>query len=152
MNNKGEYADNGLVDEATKTDDTAYSQDYLLKRDRSNLGKNVSDAGQVLGYGLKAGLDFADKINARKQENQLLANTTSAEANYGVSNIKKKGNYDPNSGLFRPDQMGSNAVVKYGGGIYATGGSTADEDEDVQYMTQEEIDDFIANGGELEYL
>jgi hypothetical protein len=41
---------------------------------------------------------------------------------------------------------------KYGGGIYATGGSTEDEDEDVQYMTQEEIDDFIANGGELEYL
>jgi hypothetical protein len=32
------------------------------------------------------------------------------------------------------------------------GGNTEDEDEDTQYMTQEEIDEFRANGGELEYL
>jgi hypothetical protein len=48
--------------------------------------------------------------------------------------------------------MGFNGVSKYGGGVYATGGNIEDEDEDTQYMTQEEIDDFLANGGELEYL
>ena len=129
-----------------------YSQDYQVKRDWGKIGSDVADVAAVGKVGLLAGLDTLDKINARKQENQLLENTTSAEANYGISNADNRGNYDPNSGLFRPDQMGSNAVVKYGGGIYATGGNTEDEDEDTQYMTQEEIDDFIANGGELEYL
>jgi hypothetical protein len=124
------------------------SQDFVSKKDWNKIGDDFA-----LGKAAVEGaLDQVDQINARKQENQLLANTTSAEANYGISNADNRGNYDPNSGLFRPDQMGSNAVVKYGGGIYATGGNTEDEDEDTQYMTQEEIDDFIANGGELEYL
>lgn len=94
----------------------------------------------------------ADEIRANKQENQMLANTTSAESNYGINNAYDQGDYDPNSGLFRPNKMGFNGVSKYGGGVYATGGNIEDEDEDTQYMTQEEIDDFIANGGELEYL
>jgi hypothetical protein len=96
--------------------------------------------------------NLADSVRTNRQQQQMLENTTAAETNYGINNQRDKGTYDPNSGLFRPDQMGFNGVVKYGGGVYATGGSTEDEDEDVQYMTQEEIDDFIANGGELEYL
>jgi hypothetical protein len=96
--------------------------------------------------------NIADSVRTNRQQQQLLENATAAETNYGINNQLDKGTYDPNSGLFRPDQMGFNGVVKYGGGVYATGGSTEDEDEAVQYMTQEEIDDFIANGGELEYL
>lgn len=95
---------------------------------------------------------IADSVRTNRQQNQLLENTTAAETNYGINNQRDKGTYDPNSGLFRPNEMGFNGVVKYGGGIYANGGNTMEEDEDVQYMTQEEIDDFIANGGELEYL
>jgi hypothetical protein len=128
------------------------SQDYNINKDKGGKAKLISKIGQGIGMGINVGLDINDQINARKQENQMLADTTAAESNYGISNEDDRGTYDPNSGLFRPDQMGSNAVVKYGGGIYATGGNTEDEDEDTQYMTQEEIDDFIANGGELEYL
>jgi len=127
-----------------------FSQDYLVKKDWNKIGQDVSAIGQGLGYGLKAGLDIADKIKARKQENQMLVDTTSAESNYGISNQDNRGDYDPNSGKFRPNETGFKS--RYGGGIYAMGGNTMDEDEDVQYMTQEEIDDFIANGGELEYL
>jgi len=100
---------------------------------------------------VNAGLDIFDQVTANRQQNQMLEDITSAESNYGISNEDNRGDYDPNSGLFRPDQMGFNGVARYGG-VYANGGSTEDEDEDVQYMTQEEIDDFIANGGELEYL
>jgi len=124
------------------------SEDYLVKKNRDKTRDNFNMGMMAVN----AGLDIADQVRARKQENQLLTDITAAESNYGISNQDNRGNYDPNSGLFRPDQMGSNAVVKYGGGIYAMGGNTIDEDEDVQYMTQEEIDDFIANGGELEYL
>lgn len=127
------------------------SEDYQVKRDWGQIGKDVADVAAVGKIGLLAGLDTLDKINARKQENQMLADTTAAESNYGISNEDNRGDYDPNSGLFRPNQMGA-MQSKYGGGIYAMGGNTADEDEDVQYMTQEEIDDFLANGGELEYL
>jgi hypothetical protein len=93
----------------------------------------------------------ADEVRANRQENQMLENLTAAETNFGINNTYDQGDYDPNSGLFRPNKMGA-MQSKYGGGIYAMGGNTMDEDEDTQYMTQEEIDDFIANGGELEYL
>ena len=94
----------------------------------------------------------ADEVRANRQENQMLENLTSAETNFGINNTYDQGDYDPNSGLFRPNKTGFMGVSKYGGGVYAMGGNTEDEDEDTQYMTQEEIDDFIANGGELEYL
>jgi len=123
------------------------SEDYQVKKNWDKTRDNF-DMGMMA---VNAGLDIADQVKARRQENQMLANTTAAETNYGISNQDDRGDYDPNSGLFKPDQMGFNGVARYGG-IYATGGSTEDEDEDVQYMTQEEIDDFIANGGELEYL
>ena len=129
-----------------------YSQDYKIKKDWGKIGSDVADVAAVGKVGLLAGLDTLDKINANKQEKQLLENTTSAEANYGISNADNRGNYDPNSGLFRPDQMGSNAVVKFGGGIYAMGGNTMDEDEDVEYMTEDQIKRFLAEGGELEYV
>jgi hypothetical protein len=149
MSEDGAYEDDIADDTADDTEaKQGTSEDYLNK---TNWDK-VRNTYDKVKFAVNAGLDIADQVKARRQEDQMLANTTSAEANYGISNADNRGTYDPNSGLFRPDQMGSNAVVKYGGGIYATGGSTEDEDEDVQYMTQEEIDDFIANGGELEYL
>ena len=128
------------------------SEDYKIKKDWGKIGSTVADVAAVGKVGLLAGLDTLDKINANKQEKQLLENTTAAESNYGISNADNRGNYDPNSGLFRPDQMGSNAVVKFGGGIYAMGGNTMDEDEDVEYMTEDQIKRFLAEGGELEYV
>jgi len=123
------------------------SEDYLSKKNWDKTRKNFNTGMMAVN----AGLDIFDQVTANRQQNQMLEDITSAESNYGISNEDNRGDYDPNSGLFRPDQMGFNGVARYGG-VYANGGSTEDEDEDVQYMTQEEIDDFIANGGELEYL
>jgi hypothetical protein len=145
MNSESAYTDDGLVDEAAKNEDGSYSQ--LFDVNKKNRGKNISAIGQGLGYGLKVGLNINDMLTAKDQENQLMANITSAESQYGVSNKDIRGDYDQ-EGNFRPDQTFKG---KYGGGIYATGGSTEDEDEDIQYMTQEEIDEFRANGGELEF-
>lgn len=145
MNSEGAYTDDGLVDEAAKNEDGSYSQ--LFDVNKKNRGKNISAIGQGLGYGLKVGLNINDMLTAKDQENQLMANITSAESQYGVSNKDIRGDHDQ-EGNFRPDQTFKG---KYGGGVYATGGSTEDEDEDIQYMTQEEIDEFRANGGELEF-
>jgi len=141
MGSDGNYIDN------TK-DDGSYdslSQDYEVKRDWDKT-RNRFDTGMLA---VNFGLDTIDQINANKQQNQM---RPTVENLYGVNNTYDNGTYASNSGLFRPDKMGFNGVVKYGGGIYAMGGNTMDDEEDVQYMTQEEIDDFIANGGELEYL
>jgi hypothetical protein len=124
------------------------SQKFKNKQSWDIDGKALADDSLIAANALAQQFEMA---NANKQQNQLQANLTSAETNFGISNEDNSGDYDPNSGLFRPDKMGA-MQSKYGGGVYAMGGNTEDEDEDTQYMTQEEIDDFIANGGELEYL
>jgi hypothetical protein len=124
-----------------------YSQDFQVKKDRSNLGANLTGGS----YLVKGIADQANQINAKKQENQMINNLKPAESNFGISNEDDRGDYDQ-AGNFRPDDTGFKDVSRYGGGVYAMGGNTEDEDEDIQYMTQEEIDDFLANGGELEYL
>ena len=124
-----------------------YSQDFQVKKDRSNLSANLI-GGSYLAKGFA---DQADQINAKKQENQMINNLKSPESIYGISNEDYRGDHDQ-AGNFRPDDTGFKDVSRYGGGVYAMGGNTEDEDEDIQYMTQEEIDDFMANGGELEYL
>ncbi len=55
--------------------------------------------------------------------------------------VADKGTYDIDSGLFRPGRMGFEGVVQKGGAI-----------NDEIYMTEEEIEEFLRNGGQLEYL
>jgi len=124
------------------------SQKFRNKQAWDISKKGIGNASLLIGNAFK---NTADEVTANKQENQLLENLTAAETNFGVNNGYNQGDYDPNSGLPRPDKMGA-MQSKYGGGVYAMGGNTEDEDEDTQYMTQEEIDEFRANGGELEYL
>lgn len=135
-----------VLSENDDNNDKGISQKYKAK---SELIINPYELS--IGVGNFAA-DVLEQADRNKKQNQLLSKLKSSENIYGIDDQYNKGTYDPNSGLFRPDQMGFNGVVKYGGGIYAMGGNTEDEDEDIQYMTQEEIDDFLANGGELEYL
>lgn len=89
------------------------------------------------------GLGFIEDLQSRKANQDQWYNYN-ADNLYATNNKRDRGTYEVNSGLFRPDEMGFTGVVEYGGTVYAEGGEA--------YMTQEEIDDFIANGGELEYL
>ena len=142
---KSEVFGVGTTSNPILQEDKKVSQDFknkLGKQDKKdiyNVGKYVADFG----------LDQIDQINANRQQNQMMDNLTSAETTFGVNDTYNKGTYDPNSGLFKPDQMGFKSA-KYGG-AFATGGSIED-DENIQYMTEEQIKDFLANGGELEYL
>lgn len=87
---------------------------------------------------------FISNSRAAGRQNQYMQNNMNSDALFAVNEHENKGTYDPNSGILRPKNMPFTGVVKYGGAIYQEGGEA--------YMTQEEIDDFIANGGELEYL
>ena len=71
---------------------------------------------------------------------------------YASDPSKDRGDYDTNSGLYRLDEMGqkwNSRSKQYGGNIYQD--DTMVEGDEVD-MTEEEIAEFIANGGELEYL
>lgn len=129
-------------------DDADVSQDFKNKQSWDIDGKALADDSLLAANALAQQFEMA---NANKQQNQLQANLTSAETNFGISNEDNSGDYDPNSGLFRPDKMGA-MQSKYGGGVYAMGGNTEDEDEDVEYMTEDQIKRFLAEGGELEYV
>lgn len=136
------------------TTDNPIMQQGVSQKFRNKQAWDIDKAGigDLSLLAANAIANTADEVKANRQENQMLENLTSAETNFGINNTYDQGDYDPNSGLFRPNKTGFMGVSKYGGGVYAMGGNTEDEDEDTQYMTQEEIDDFIANGGELEYL
>jgi hypothetical protein len=94
------------------------------------------------------GLGMIERFQDAKANNKQLARYMSDNLNPTEAH-RNRGTYDTNSGLFRPDEMGFTGVAAYGG-MFEYGGSYQEGGE--AYMTQEEIDDFIANGGELEYL
>lgn len=98
----------------------------------------------VFNAGARGLASFIDNSRTARRQNQYMQNNMNSDALFAVNEHENKGTYDPNSGILRPKNMPFTGVVKYGGAIYQEGGEA--------YMTQEEIDDFIANGGELEYL
>jgi hypothetical protein len=79
----------------------------------------------------------------RERQAQMFNNLT-ADNLYSASNTINRGNYDPNSGLFRQDEMGFTGVAQKGGSMYKEGGQT--------YMSAKQIADFLANGGEIEFI
>jgi hypothetical protein len=97
--------------------------------------------------GVRAGLKFMGERGDRANMLNMYANTTAD--NVYLPNPwsrKQRGLYDPNSGLIQPGLMGST----YGSGyaMRQSGGAIDDEVE----MTEEELRQFMANGGEVEYL
>ena len=94
------------------------------------------------------GLGWIENAQNAKANNEQLAKYMSDNL-YASKARTNRGQYDVNSGLFKPDEMGFTGVAAYGGmfqdgGFYEEGGEA--------YMTEDEINDFLANGGELEYI
>ena len=110
------------------------------------INKRINPA-LALATGLK------DRADTKQIQNQLY-NEFYGDA-YAPERARiDRGNYDTNSGLFKPDQEGFEGVVRYGGSIYQDGGSIfedIDEGDEVM-MTPEELQEFLANGGEVEYI
>jgi hypothetical protein len=92
-----------------------------------------------------------DRLAGRKKEAQMYDNLN-ADNLYASDPSRDRGDYDTNSGLYRPDEQGqswNSRSAQYGGSIYEEGGYV--EGQEV-YMTDDELDEFLANGGEVEYI
>jgi hypothetical protein len=79
-----------------------------------------------------------------------MQNNLTADNLYGSTGIQDRGTYDTNSGLFRPDEMGFKGVVR-NGGFMQDGGDVYGED-DVTWMSEDQIRQFLAEGGEIEFI
>jgi hypothetical protein len=109
-----------------------------------------------LNAGARGALNLVDKIQNRGRENTMLRETTGIENIASEQTPQFRGDwvdYGSQLGQYRFNDMGQNrsSFSSYGqkGGFMQTGGFTQDDEV---YMTDEEIADFIANGGEIEYL
>ena len=89
-----------------------------------------------------------DRWRNKKNEKQMYKNLT-ADNLYAQQAHRDRGDYDTNSGLFRPDEQGqlwNSRSKQYGGQM-----SDYNEGDEV-YMTDEELENFLKNGGQVEYL
>ena len=146
-----------------------FSMDFKTKRNID--GEDAVNAGLTGLTGVTGLLNRRDAVNAERKmyDNLTPDNMIASKSSLDI------GDYETNSGLFKPDDMGSNwngGSAQYGGTIvdedyhmmpdgtmmsgayhnnnsYQDGGMT---EGDERYMNEEEIEEFLANGGDLEFI
>lgn len=112
------------------------SQDYKLKRGFD--GESFVNQFNVVA---NAALGVFDRAQMNRQE-QELAKRLNADQLYASRSSRDLGNYDTNAYDFRRPQAGFTGVAQMGG----------QKEGDVVYMTEEELNQFLQSGGEVEYL
>jgi hypothetical protein len=113
-------------------------------------------AVNVFNAGAQGVLGMIDRRQKGKQEGQMMENEFNADNLYATSTDRDRGDwvdYGSQLGQYRFDQMGQDRSGRFSygqeGGYMQEGGFT--EGEEVE-MTEAELADFIANGGEVEYI
>jgi hypothetical protein len=128
-----------------------YSVDYKAKKAPID---DLQGAILTTNAGIEAGVGMIDRFKNKDREAKMYENLT-ADNLYASDPSRDRGDYDTNTGLYRPDQQGAvhtSRSAQYGGSLYQDGGFYDEEDDDVAYMTEDQIKQFLANGGEIEYL
>ena len=168
-------ADGNLkINEQTPSSNNMYAIDVENKRDKGKLafGANAdTSVNEARLQTFNAGVDIIDGIRknaeSRKRENEMYENLNSNNL-YASDPSRDRGDYDTNSGLYRPDEQGqmwNSRSKQFGGYIdeeeyydpyteedeedeltYAKGG------EKITYMSEDQIRAFMAEGGQVEFL
>ena len=92
-------------------------------------------------------LGFINNKKDRQQEQEMYANNFNPMNIYGKKERMDRGDWEVNQGSYRMNQTGADRL----GRSKQYGGQAFNEGEEL-YMTEEEIKEFLANGGQLEYL
>jgi hypothetical protein len=124
-----------------------YSVDY--KNKKQWLGDNQ---GAILSAnaGIEGLAGFIDRAKNNKRQAKMYENLT-ADNLYASDPSRDRGDYvisGTDKGLYRPDEQGQN----WGSRSAQQGGSSNYTEGAIVDMTEEELADFIANGGQVEYL
>lgn len=134
-------------------------EDDVIAIDKQRAPSNFTgqDGVNAFNVGATAGTGFLNNLDSAKQEKEMYDNNFTSDNMYAASNSKDRGDYGDYGGQglgqFRYDQMGSDTSGRFAygqeGGYMQEGGYA--EDDEVE-MTEEELEEFLANGGEVEYI
>lgn len=132
-------------------DQELIAQDYETKRDFDGMAfNNKINAAADMFTG------FMGRLDSAKKEKEMYQNNFTSDNLYGASTNKDRGDYvayGQQTGLFRPDQTGQETMGRFAygqsGGYMQSGGYFEGDEVD---MTEDELAEFLANGGEVEYL
>jgi hypothetical protein len=139
------------LDFGNPDEDNLVAQDVETKRnfDGTNFNNKFNAAADMF-------TGFMGRLDSAKKEKEMYQNNFNADSLYGVSTNKDKGDYvayGQQTGMFRPNETGQETMGRFAygqyGGYMQEGGYTEGDEVD---MTEEELAEFIANGGEVEYL
>ena len=141
--------------------DVVISPDEARKRIKENSfavdfkNKNAYevDSKGVIASANAFGNDVFNRMERRgeRKANKNFYDRFTADNLYAGDPSRDRGDYEANSGLYRPDEQGqtwNSRSARYGG-FMQEGGFV---EGDIVDMTQEEIEEFLANGGELEMI
>jgi len=119
--------------------------EYTIDYKRKNMfSGNAGEALPFVNAGITGISNIIDNASNQKYNNSNLYNSLESDNLYGMDSTRDRGKYDDaSSGLLKTDQTGSNRSVQFGGSM---------EDDDIVDMTEEELEDFLNAGGEVEYI
>ena len=140
------YRNEGLLSDEEKQAGASQqvSQKFKNKQEWNIDAKGALDFGNMAGNKLAG---FMERAQQAKQ-NRNMGSKYDASNLYAQTDERDRGTYDQ-LGQFKLDETGFKGVVKYGGymeegGSYEEGGDT--------WMSEEQIQQFLAEGGELEFV
>lgn len=159
---------NSFKKKPTGDEQIAIDVEKQNNKEKLTFGKNNTGVNEARIQTFNAGVDIADSIKrgieTNKAQNEMYENFSSNNL-YASDPSRDRGNYDTNSGLFKPDEQGEMQFSQYGGYIdeeeyydpyleedeedeltYAKGG------EKITYMSEDQIRAFMAAGGQVEFL
>jgi hypothetical protein len=148
MGTDGEYVNEGVLtdEDLAKLNQKDMSIDYKVKNMYNIDGPRLND-------NINTGVRFGESlINAYRNmgiQDDFNQNLTSDNID-AVKQTLDQGTYDPNSGLRTPNKMGFTGVAQYGG--YMQEGGDMYDDDSVTWMSEDQVRQFLAEGGELEFI
>jgi len=118
-----------------------YTQDFKRK---DIFGGNAAEALPWINAGVLGAAGMINRYRDKDREAAMYENLT-ADNLYVSDPSRDRGDYETNSGLYRPDEMGQ----KWNSRSKQFGGEMDYEEGDEVDMTEEELEEFLANGGEI---
>jgi len=132
--------------------------DDIIAVDKQRAPSNFDgeDAVNKFNVAANAVTGFMNNLDTAKQQKEMYEKNFTSDNMYAATNTRDRGDYvdyGQQLGQFRYDQMGSDTSGRFAygqmGGYMQDGGFTEGDEVD---MTEEELEEFLANGGEVEYL
>jgi hypothetical protein len=133
-----------VMDQGTYEPDE-YTVDYKRK---DMFAGDLGEALPMINAGIRGATGMINRFRDKDREAKMYENLT-ADNLYASDPSRDRGDYETNTGLYRPDEQGqvwNSRSKQYGGAM-----DDYYEGDEID-MTEEELADFLANGGEVEYL